>query len=74
MNPDDMAQLAADRFITDSLQAFKSQRTPMPVNSGFCLFCEGPIDRGRFCNAEHRDAYDAETRQLAIAGKLNRRG
>lgn len=42
---------------------------PELAATGACLYCDEPLEGGRrFCDAEHRDAYDQERRMRARQG------
>ena len=58
----DIADITGDRAETDHLANLSKSRKPEgPKATGFCLFCDEPLDDGlRWCNAACRNDWEKE--------------
>lgn len=69
----DMAQDHYERTMASALGALEAKaRTLEVTQTGYCLSCGEPIAKDsknqRFCNAQHRDEYDARaSRQKRVS-------
>jgi hypothetical protein len=59
---DDADRVNNNQSLIDKANAYKSKRiTTLSVATGFCLFCDDPVDPGRrWCDAQCRDDWQLE--------------
>lgn len=57
----DIANDLQETFLQKSLERTRSRS--VPVFTGKCLYCEDPIEIGRFCDSHCRESHEQEMRK-----------